>query len=164
MSSNPFRRKTNADPQSSIPAHLAETGVTRPLSINTGTKVEKHVRIASPQFTTISPASYPSSPEFARLTPSPQQTIVPYPFDASAHAQANNPPGAFDSSGDEEDGVTSEALKNTRLNIASTRAPSAQAPDKPGDAVQNTLSKFASRPRDGNITAAPRAAEGPKQE
>jgi hypothetical protein len=163
-SSNPFRRKTNADPQSSIPANPAGTGLTQPLSINTGTKTLKSVRIASPPDTAISPASYPSSPEFARLTPSPQQTIVPYPFNAIPHAQANDPLGPSDSSGDEDDGVVSEALNNTRLNIASTRVPSAEASNHLGNAVQNTLSKFASRPRDGSATATQSAAEAPKQD
>lgn len=163
-SSNPFRRKTNADTQSSIPANPAGTGIIHPLSINTGTKTVKSVRIASPPDTAISPVSYPSSPEFARLTPSPQQTIVPYPFNAISHAHANDPLGPSDSSGDEDDGVVSEALNNTRLNIASTRVPAAEASNQPGDAVQNTLSKFASRPRDGSATATQTATEAPKQD
>lgn len=163
-SSNPFRRKINAEPQSNIPASPAGTGITQSLSINTGTKAEKHVRIASPPDTAISPASYPSSPEFARLTPSPQQTIVPYTFDASPRPPANGPFGAVDSSGDEDDEGVSEALNNTRLNIASTRVPSAEAPKKREDAVQNTLSRFASRPRDGKVPATQSSAEVPKQD
>jgi hypothetical protein len=166
-SSNPFRRKINADPQRSIPPNLdpAGTGITQPLSINTGAKAGKHVRIASPPDTAISPASYPSSPEFARLTPSPQQTIIPYTFNATSQTPANDAFGPPDSSGDDEENQgASEALKNTRLNIASTRVPSAEAPNKPEDAVQTTLSRFASRTKDGSTVATQFAAEVPKQD
>lgn len=167
MSSNPFRRKINADPQRSIPPNLdpAGTGITQPLSINTGAKAGKHVRIASPPDTAISPASYPSSPEFVRLTPSPQQTIIPYIFNATPQTPVNDAFAAPDSSGDDEDNQgVSEALKNTRLNIASTRAPSVEAPNKPEDAVQTTLSRFASRTKDGSTVATQYAAEVPKQD
>ena len=169
MSSNPFRRQINAEPaQSGAPANpppAPGTGASQTLSINTGTRPEKHVRIASPPDTAISPASYPSSPEFARLSPSPQPTVVPYTFHAGPQTPAGDSFGAADSSADEDDDeVVPEALRNTRLNIAASRIPPASTPPTSEDAVQNALSKFASRPKDDKPQVTHNTAEVPKQD
>ena len=165
MSSNPFRRQINAEsPQSSVPANPAPAPpASQPLSINTGTRPGKHVRIASPPDTAISPASYPSSPEFARLSPSPQPTVIPYTFDAAPRISVGDPFSAADSSADEDEAV-SEALRNTRSNIAASRNPPAPAPASSEDAVHNTLSKFASRPRDGKPPFTQGTVEASKQD
>ncbi|RMZ85338.1 hypothetical protein DV737_g778, partial [Chaetothyriales sp. CBS 132003] len=148
MSSNPFRRSSFKDAPSTGTARAggrpdaSGTGPRVPLSVNTrvaSSSQPKHVEFASPPAVPIPPASYPSSPESTRQSPG---FHAAFPATPTAGSAVQGDPFDQDGWADEDDGAIEQAQHNTRIN---TERASYKAVQR--DAVKDTLSRFASGPK-----------------
>lgn len=107
---------------------------------------QKHVNFASPPAIPISPVSYPPSPESTRqdsLSTFPSLAAsLPQPTDYSEALTSN--PFAAEASEGEDDRAIEQALQNTRVNAMTIAPAPVPEPILKGNAVQDTLGRFAS--------------------
>lgn len=111
---------------------------------------QKHVNFASPPAVPISPASYPSSPESTRQSPGFQH-VQPHTSETSNYGQAlYHDPFQEDAIQNEDDRAIEQALRNARLNNAMPAGSNAATTAKQAN-IRDTLSRFASAPRQPNL-------------
>ncbi|KPI34794.1 uncharacterized protein AB675_10188 [Cyphellophora attinorum] len=141
--SNPFRARHKNDPTQAAPEASGSLGhTTPPLFVNTRVPTsQKHVNFASPPAVgSISPASYPSSPESTR-----QAGFSNVHGDSDGLALGNNP-FQENTLNDEDDMAIAQALQNARMNSEAATA-GKQATTARQANVRDTLSRFSSAGR-----------------
>ncbi|RVX75269.1 hypothetical protein B0A52_00621 [Exophiala mesophila] len=152
MSTNPFRRSSFKDGAGSGAPAPISIPADPPGSNHTATApLSKHVNFASPP-DIISPASYPPSPESSRQEfphplispafPNPSSNTSSSPYGSALASD----PFFTDHSEVDDDSAIDHALRDARVN-AGISPPATPWPVVRGDAVRDTLGRFASAPR-----------------